>query len=345
MKKAIILFNLGGPDNLDNVQPFLFNLFNDPAILDLPNWLRPSLAKLISKRRTPIAKKIYQEIGGSSPILKLTKLQAENLEKKINKNTKKDIYKCFVVMRCWHPRAETVIKNVEEFNPNEIILLPLYPQYSASTSGSSIREWKNICEKRNILIPTKTICCYPTENEFIKAHCDLINKEVKNLQNYKLIFSAHGLPERNIKKGDPYQWQVEQTVVKIVEKLNINKLDWILSYQSRVGPLKWIGPSTDNEIIKASEENKTIVVVPVAFVSEHSETLVELDIEYKKLANKKGCKEYKRIPALGISDEFINSLCKLVINTNESLNSHKDYFYPENKCPTKFNKCPCSARI
>ena len=340
MKKAVILFNLGGPDKLKNVEPFLFNLFNDPAILNIPRFIRYPLAKLISKKRTPIAKKIYTAIGGSSPILQLTNKQAESLEKKLNDNNKQDIYKCFVVMRCWNPRAKTVLNIVKEFDPDEMILLPLYPQYSASTSGSSIKEWNDVCSKNNYKKPAKTICCYPTETEFLNAHVSLINNELKNLNDFRLIFSAHGLPERNIKKGDPYQWQVEQSVNKITEQLNIPNLDWILSYQSRVGPLKWIGPSTDNEIVKSSKLNKTIVVVPIAFVSEHSETLVELDIEYKKLAQKNGCNKYIRIPALGISDAFIDSLSNLIINKDEN-RFNDNIFSPKNKCPSNFIKCPC----
>ncbi|WP_223115212.1 ferrochelatase, partial [Pseudomonas syringae] len=147
-----------------------------------------------------------------------------------------------------------------------------------------------------------------------KAHVLEINKTINEIDNYKLIFSAHGLPEKNILKGDPYQWQVEQTVNEIVKCLNIKNLDWILSYQSRVGPLKWIGPSTDNVIIENSKLGKNLVIVPVAFVSEHSETLVELDIEYKKLALDNGCVKYVRVPALGANNTFIESLSNLIIN-------------------------------
>ena len=216
MKKAVILFNLGGPDKLENVEPFLFNLFNDPAILNLPTFFRYPLAKFISNKRAPVAKKIYEELGGSSPILKLTKDQSNSLEKSLNKNENKDEYKCFIVMRCWHPRAVEVIKNVQLYGPEEIILMPLYPQYSAATSGSSIKEWKDVCKKNNYKIKTSIICCYPTDQNFINAHIKEINKKIKNLENFKLIFSAHGLPKKNIKKGDPYQWQVEQSVNKIV---------------------------------------------------------------------------------------------------------------------------------
>ena len=341
MKKAVILFNLGGPDKLENVEPFLFNLFNDPAILNLPTFLRYPLAKLISNRRAPTAKKIYQEIGGASPILKLTIEQSSALEKRLNESDKKNEYKCFVVMRCWNPRAEKVINDVRSYNPEEITLLPLYPQFSAATSGSSIKEWHDVCKKNNYKTKTSTICCYPTDTFFIKSHTNEIKSKIKNLDNYKLIFSAHGLPEKNIKKGDPYQWQVEQSVKDIVKNLGLENVDWILSYQSRVGPLKWIKPSTDNVIIENSKLGKKIVLVPIAFVSEHSETLVELDIEYKELADKNGCTEYIRVPALGTNPDFINSLSNLVINKEEYRFS-KNLHPPKIQCPNQFTKCPCS---
>ena len=342
MKKAIILFNLGGPDKIENVEPFLFNLFNDPAILNLPTLLRYPLAKLISNRRAPVAKKIYEHLGGSSPILKLTKEQADALERRLNQTQTEDKYKCFIIMRCWNPRASDVIKNVQLYGPDEIILMPLYPQYSAATSGSSIKEWKDTCIKNNYNIKTNTICCYPTDQNFINAHTKEIIKKIKNLKNFKLIFSAHGLPEKNIKKGDPYQWQVEQSVKKIVESLNDKSLDWILSYQSRVGPLKWIGPSTENIIIENSKLGKHIVLVPIAFVSEHSETLVELDIEYKEIAEANGCKNYTRVPALGINEDFIRAMSELIIKKNDY--KLTDTLYPpKTQCPSNFKKCPCQS--
>jgi ferrochelatase len=340
MRKAVILFNLGGPDKIENVEPFLFNLFNDPAILNLPTIFRYPLAKLISNRRAPVAKKIYKELGGSSPILKLTKDQSDTLETKLNQTGTDDEYKCFIVMRCWNPRANDVIKDVQLFNPEEIILMPLYPQYSAATSGSSIKEWKDVCKKNNYKVKTSTICCYPTDQNFINAHTKEIIKKIKELKNFKLIFSAHGLPEKNIKKGDPYQWQVEQSVQKIVDSLNIENLDWILSYQSRVGPLKWIGPSTEDIIVENSKIGKHIVLVPIAFVSEHSETLVELDIEYKEIADANGCKNYTRVPALGINEDFIKAMSELIIKKNDYKFSESLY-PPKIQCPSNFKKCPC----
>src|SRR6056300_531520 len=311
MKKAVILFNLGGPDKLENVEPFLFNLFNDPAILNLPTILRYPLAKLISNRRAPTAKKIYQDLGVSSPILKLTKEQSKALESKLNVDDQNSEYKCFIVMRCWHPRAEEVLENVKNFNPDEIILMPLYPQYSAATSGSSIKEWNDICKKNNFKIKTSTICCYPTDENFILAHKKEIIKKIDSLRNFKLIFSAHGLTEKNIKKGDPYQWQVEQSVNKIVKSLNIKDLDWILSYQSRVGPLKWIGPSTEDIII-----------------------------ENKELADKNGCENYTRVPALGTNENYIKAMSNLIIN-KQDYNFNGVLFPPKTQCPNQFIKCPC----
>ena len=340
MKKAIILFNLGGPDKLENVEPFLFNLFYDPAILNLPKFIRFPLAKLIANRRAPTAKKIYQELGGSSPILKLTIEQSVALENSLNKNDKLNDYKCFIVMRCWHPRAKNVLKEVKNYNPDEIVLMPLYPQYSAATSGSSIKEWKDECKKSKYNVKTSTICCYPMDKNFILSHRNEILKKIDGLKNFKLIFSAHGLPEKNIKKGDPYQWQVEQSVDQIIKTLNIKDLDWILSYQSRVGPLKWIGPSTEDIIVENSKLGKHLVLVPIAFVSEHSETLVELDIEYKELADKNGCKNYSRVPALGTNVNYIKAMSDLIIN-KQDYNFNGELFPPKIQCPNKFKKCPC----
>ncbi len=335
MKKAVILFNLGGPDSLKAVEPFLFNLFNDPAIISLPTIFRYPLAKLISKRRTPTAKAIYEEMGGKSPILEETEKQAKAIEKSLEKD--KDDYKCFIAMRCWHPRAEDVVKEVKKFNPEQIILLPLYPQFSNATSGSSIKEWLSTCKKANLKTETKIVCCYPTEKSFILSYVNLIKEKINmdNIAETTLIFSAHGLPENKIKQGDPYQWQVEHTVSELVKKLSIKNLNYILSYQSRVGPLKWIGPSTDVVIMKEAQKHKILIIVPVAFVSEHSETLVELDIEYKKLALENGSKDYFRVPAVTVNQDFINSLRSSILQAGNN-----DRFTSSIRCLEKHKKCP-----
>ena len=245
-------------------------------------------------------------------------------------------------MRCWNPRATETIKKVLMFKPDQIILLPLYPQYSNATSGSSIKEWTETCKKANLTTETKIICCYPTEKDFVLSYASLIKQRIdlSKLTETILIFSAHGLPENKIKQGDPYQWQVEQSVKKLVEELSIKKLNYILSYQSRVGPLKWIGPSTDDIIIKNSKIGKHIVLVPIAFVSEHSETLVELDIEYKKLADDNGCKNYTRVPALGVNEDFIYAMSEL-ITKKEDYKFNENLHPPKIQCPFYLKKCLC----
>jgi len=310
MKKAVILFNLGGPDNLDAVEPFLFNLFNDKNIITAPNPMRYFLAKLISKKRAPVAQEIYKQIGNKSPILEETEKQAKALELALNTDEKTQ-WKVFIAMRYWKPFAlETAVK-VKAFAPDEIVLLPLYPQFSTTTSKSSMDDWIKTTEEHNLSTLTKTICSYHNDEDFVTAHAEKIRQPYDTavkLGKTRILFSAHGLPEKIIKKGDPYQKHVEETVANIVAKLAINGLDYKICYQSRVGPLKWIGPSTDNEIKAAGSEGINLLVVPVAFVSEHSETLVELDIEYAHLAKEHGVKNYLRVPALGDDKHFIKTL-------------------------------------
>ncbi|MBT3939922.1 MAG: ferrochelatase [Pelagibacterales bacterium] len=340
MKKkiAVVLFNLGGPDQLSSVKPFLFNLFNDPAIIGAPSVIRYFLAKLISKRREKTAQEIYSFMGGKSPILEQTINQAETLEKKLK--GEENIYKIFISMRYWQPFVNETIKEVINWGPQEVILLPLYPQFSTTTSGSSLVSWRDAALKNKYQIPTKIICCYPTEENFILAHTKSIKNTLNKIknnrdqkQNIKLLFSAHGLPEKIINKGDPYQNQVEKTVNKIIENINEKEITYTICYQSKVGPLKWIGPSTENEIIKAARDKKTIVLIPIAFVSEHSETLVELDIEYKEIAEINGCKRYYRVSALGINKDFINSLYDLILTNSNNLIVNKKI------CESKFKEC------
>ncbi len=335
MKRAVILMNLGGPDKQESVKPFLFNLFNDPAIINIIQPFRFFIAKLISSLREKKAKGIYKLMGGGSPILKLTEFQKKSLEKNLRK---KGEYKCFIIMRYWHPRASEVYQEVLQYNPKEVILLPLYPQFSTTTTGSSVNEWKNINTNN---FKTKTICCYPNDENFINAHVKSIRKflNIKLLPKTILLFSAHGLPQKIIDSGDPYQWQVEETVEKIIEKLKIKNLNFNVCYQSRVGPLKWIGPSTDDEIIRNSKQKLGIVLCPIAFVSEHSETLVELDIEYKHLAKKNGALFYKRVPALGVNKDFIKGLTNLVLNKkNYGTKGLKPPF-----CDSSFRRCFCKT--
>ncbi|NWG46709.1 MAG: ferrochelatase [Alphaproteobacteria bacterium] len=317
---AIILFNLGGPDGPEAVEPFLLNLFSDPAILSVPGFLRGRLARLIARKRAPIAREIYAKMGGGSPILPQTEAQARALEAVLaGAGEAGGSARVFTVMRYWHPRAADVAREVKAWGPERIVLLPLYPQFSTTTTGSSLAEWAEAAAAAGLDQPTHTICCYPREAGFLAAHARAIEArlaEVPAGETIRILFSAHGLPERVIKRGDPYQWQVERTVEALVDHLNPRLgeglYDWRICYQSRVGPLKWIGPSTEDEIRAGAAAGRALVVVPIAFVSEHSETLVELDDEYRHLAEAAGARTYLRVPALGVSEAFIGGLGALV---------------------------------
>lgn len=297
MKTAVILFNLGGPDDQKNVKPFLFNLFNDKAIIGAPQPIRYLLAKFISGKREKKAQGIYAQIGGKSPILELTNQQANALDAALGEG-----YKSFVCMRYWHPMSAEVAKQVQEYAPDEVIFLPLYPQFSTTTSQSSFNDFP--------IKANKTICCYPFEEDFINAHAQLIKPHLASHPNARILFSAHGLPKKVIEAGDPYQWQVEQTSAAVAAKLGAK--DYVVCYQSKVGPLEWLKPNTEDEIIRAAKDGVPIILTPIAFVSEHSETLVELDIQFKELAEEHGANTYIRIPALGTHPLFIKALAGLI---------------------------------
>lgn len=310
MKVAIILFNLGGPDSLEAVEPFLRNLFSDPAILRLPSLIRRPLASFIARRRTPKARAIYAKIGGSSPILGQTEAQARALEQALGKdNGGEHEWRGYVCMRYWHPMTEAVVRSVKRFAPDRIVLLPLYPQFSTTTTASSLKAWSDVAR---FDVPTRIIDSYPVEPGFIAASVELVKQGLgqAGANPKRVLFSAHGLPERVIKAGDPYQAQVEQTAEAIAGA--IGGLDWSVCYQSRVGPLKWIGPPTEAEIRRAGADKTGVVLYPLSFVSEHSETLVELDIDYRDLAAEVGVPTYVRVPAVGTHPLFIEGLARLV---------------------------------
>jgi ferrochelatase len=313
VKIAVILFNLGGPDSPEAVEPFLRNLFSDPAIISLPAIIRLPLARWIARKRAPIARKIYDHIGGRSPIFEETRKQADALEKVLSGDGVEA--KAFVSMRCWHPFSDGAAQAVKAFNPDKIVLLPLYPQYSTTTTASSLKDWARAAKKAGLTAPTSRVCCYPWEPGFAGAVAANIRTAMAGApQNvsYRLLLSAHGLPKRTIAKGDPYQWQVEQSADAVVKALDMSSLEPVVCYQSRVGPLEWIGPATDMEIARAGRDGKGLIVAPIAFVSEHSETLVELDIEYRKLAEEAGVPDYRRAATVGSQPGFINGLAGLV---------------------------------
>ncbi|NRB10861.1 MAG: ferrochelatase [Rickettsiaceae bacterium] len=341
---AVILFNLGGPDSLKAVKPFLYNLFNDKYIIRLPSIFRMVIAWLIATLRRKTAEKIYSYIGGKSSIYEETLLQKQELEHDLNSRGLEKKFKVFIAMRHWHPRASEVVSQLKDDPPNEIILLPLYPQFSTTTTKSSIEEFQNILKNQDLSgIATKTICCYPLAEGFIKTHVALIRKYIDKLvdkNNYRILFSAHGLPKKIIESGDPYQLQVEYTVNSIIKYLAIENLDYKITYQSRVGPVQWLEPNTEDEIVIAGKEQKNLVIVPIAFVSEHVETLVELDIEYKQIADKHAI-EFIRVPTLSANKDFIEFLANLVIDfTNKTGNIIASAGFKQ-ICNNKFSQCPC----
>ena len=308
IKTAVILYNLVGPDRPASVRPFLFNLFNDPAIIRLPAALRYLIARLISSKRATIAQEIYGKIGGGSPILENTKQQALALERKLET-------KCFIAMRYWHPFVEEMIGDVKAFAPDRIVLLPLYPQFSTTTTASSLKSWEKVTRKVGLKIPTTTICCYPEEAGFIQALAAKIHVAYAEAETYgspRVLFSAHGLPEKIVTAGDPYPQHCARTVEALRRALNIDGLDGVLCYQSRVGPLKWIGPSTDEEIKRAGRNKAPVVIAPIAFVSEHSETLVEIDMEYRHLAEISGVPYFASTGTVADDPLFIDGLAGLV---------------------------------
>lgn len=342
IRRAIVLFNLGGPDSPEAIQPFLNNLFSDPAIINLPSLFRLPMAKFISKRRTGIAREIYAHIGGRSPLLDLTREQASALETVLRKEYPGDNISVYVCMRYWHPMTAEVMADVISFDPDKILLLPLYPQFSTATTQSSLLEWIKTAKSKSLKTPTYSICCYATLEKLADAQADILNKVLDGVSDKgktRVLFSAHGLPKKIIKRGDPYQWQVEQSAQAIARAAGLSDTKWCICYQSRVGPLKWIEPSLEQELERAAKDGVTVVILPVAFVSEHSETLVELDIEYKRVAERLGITEYHRVPAVGTHPIFIEGLKEIAVLAFEQQAKLRS-FKKVRCCPSKYNKCP-----
>lgn len=339
-KTAIILLNLGGPDNPAAVRPFLYNLFSDPAILRVPPFLRKPLAWIIAWRRAPKARGIYAQIGGKSPLLEQTQAQATALEAALKD---KGEYKAFTCMRYWHPLSDSVARNVKNYAPDRIILLPLYPQFSTTTTASSFADWERAAKEAGLAAPSARICCYGADNHFVAAHVKRIKDtywKASETGKPRLLFTAHGLPERIAAGGDPYPWQIKETAAAIVKVLAIDGLDWSICYQSRVGPLAWLQPYAEEEIARAARDKVPVVMVPVSFVSEHSETLVDLDVALRRLAQECGVPDYHRVPALSVEPLFIEALAHLCLTAGKEDGTHS--FTGGRFCPRNFEPCACS---
>ena len=335
MKTAVVLFNLGGPDSLEAVRPFLFNLFRDPAIITLPAVARYPLAALISTTRNKSAQANYAIMGGRSSLLPETQAQAAALEAELSLQGLDA--RIFIAMSYWKPFIGETARAVADYAPDEIVLLPLYPQYSTTTTASSLKAWARAYRGPG---RSRAVGCYPNAPGVVDAHVAEIRKvwdAAGKPANVRLLFSAHGLPQQVINAGDPYEAQVRATAAAIAAQLP-GFADWQVCFQSRVGRLKWIGPATDDAIRQAGADGKGVLISPIAFVSEHIETLVELDHEYAELAAGLGVAPYLRARTPGVGVPFIAELGRAVVSAlgREGVAPHGPW-----RCPAGYAKCGC----
>eukprot|EP00250_Pteridium_aquilinum_P002661 c12885_g1_i1 orf=251-1678(-) len=320
---GVLLLNLGGPETLDDVQPFLYNLFADPDIIRLPRLLKvfqQPIARFISVVRAPKSKEGYSAIGGGSPLRKITEDQAKALkEALLEKSVSAKIY---IGMRYWHPFTEEAIEQIKKDQITKLVVLPLYPQFSISTSGSSLRVLEEIFRKDQYLVNMQhtVIPSWYQREGYLKAMATLIDKELKTFKQPNevvIFFSAHGVPLTYVEDaGDPYKEEMEKCVKLVMTELKKRGIHnkHALAYQSRVGPVEWLKPYTDDTIKELGKMGvKGLLAVPISFVSEHIETLEEIDVEYRDLALVSGIEEWGRVPALGCEKSFICDLADAVI--------------------------------
>lgn len=342
----MVLFNLGGPDRPESIKPFLLNLFRDPAILRVPFFVRPLLARIIAGARVKPATENYAILGGKSPLLELTRNQATALEQALSGP---DIEaRCFIAMRYWHPFSAQAAAELRAWGAEEIFLLPLYPHFSTTTTGSSLAAWREAAARTGLALPVTTLCCWFNDEAYVAATAAMVRRSFEAAKNtakapLRILFSAHGLPEVIVAKGDPYQFQIESTVQAVVDVLQAQmpteKLDCVVCYQSRATPQKWLDPSTESAVADAARDGCAVLVVPIAFVSEHSETLVELDVEYRELAEKMGVPGYYRVPAQNDDPAFIAALAQAV-RTARARGPGTCSFAGARACPLKHGDCP-----
>ncbi|HEY9737597.1 MAG TPA: ferrochelatase [Trichocoleus sp.] len=320
---GVLLLNLGGPEQLDDVRPFLFNLFSDPEIIRLPfPWLQRPLAWLISSSRAKKSQDNYQQIGGGSPLRQITEQQAEALKQSLQaKGQDAEVY---IGMRYWYPFTEEAIARIKRDGIENLVVLPLYPQFSISTSGSSFRLMERLWLEDPSLqrISYTVIPSWYDRPGYIQAMADLIAQELDQLPDPSqghVFFSAHGVPVSYVEEaGDPYQREIENCTALIMKALNRPNAH-TLAYQSRVGPVEWLQPYTEDAIASLAEQGvKQLVVVPISFVSEHIETLQEIDIEYREIAEEAGIETFRRVPALNTHPGFINDMADMVVEANNS---------------------------
>jgi protoporphyrin/coproporphyrin ferrochelatase len=316
---GVLLLNLGGPDKLEDVGPFLYNLFSDPEIIRLPfRWLQKPLAWFIAERRTRTSQANYKQIGGGSPLRRITEAQGEALKEQLGYlGQEANIY---VGMRYWHPYTEEAIAQLTQDNIEHLVILPLYPQFSISTSGSSFRLLEKLWQEDPKLQPIDytVIPSWYKQPGYLQAMAQLVAQELEQFPNpdeVHIFFSAHGVPKSYVEEaGDPYQQEIEECTALIMQTLNRPNVH-TLAYQSRVGPVEWLQPYTEDALKELGAQGvKDLVVVPISFVSEHIETLQEIDIEYREVAEESGIHNFRRVPAPNTHPVFINALAELVID-------------------------------
>ena len=311
---AVILFQLGGPDSQDTVEPFLYNLFRDPDIINFPGSFlaRKPLAKLISTTRSKRVRQHYAEIGGGSPIRRLTMQQERALEAALRQHLSA---RAIVAMRYWHPNTEEAVASLLSAPFEELVLLPLYPHYSFATTGSSLKEWNRRYQAN---VPVHLIDHFFDHPDYIAAIVERINgvlRQLPNPEEVELVFSAHGLPMALVERGDPYPQHIDATV-RLVCELGAWQNPHILCYQSKVGPQKWLQPSLASTIEKMAHEGiKRMLVIPISFLTEHIETLHEINIEAREHAESLGVSDFHMMPALNDSPLLIRALTDLVLRS------------------------------
>jgi ferrochelatase len=315
---GVVLLQLGGPDSLESVEPFLYNLFCDPDIIDLPLafLFRRPLARFIARKRAPKVSRYYARIGGRSPIARLTSRQAAAVERSLRDSLN---VRVVVAMRYWHPMTDAAVDRLREEKVRRIILLPLYPQYSRSTTGSSVNEWNRVIRNRWAEAPPAELieqyCDHPAYVAALVRNIRIALKRVPAADRSRvhLVFSAHGTPMAFVKKGDPYRDQILRTFAAVNHSGDFG-IPTTLCYQSKVGPQEWLRPSLADTIERLAGEKAThVIVVPVAFVSDHSETLWEINMEVRAEARRRGIRYYDMSPALNTNPSFITALSDLVM--------------------------------
>lgn len=317
---GVLLLNLGGPDELRDVRPFLYNLFSDPEIIRLPfSWLQSPLAWLISTLRAKKSQENYRQIGGGSPLRRITEAQAQALQEHLQQSGKDA--RVYIGMRYWHPFTEEAIARIKRDGITDLVILPLYPQFSISTSGSSFRLLEKIWQEDPALhrINYTVIPSWYQQPGYLQAMAQLIAQELDQLPNpdsVHIFFSAHGVPVSYVTEaGDPYQQEIEDCTALIMQTLN-RPNPHTLAYQSRVGPVEWLKPYTEDALQELGAQGiENLLVVPISFVSEHIETLQEVDMEYRHLAEEAGIGSFHRVPALNTHPVFIESLATLVLDS------------------------------